>query len=94
MPFFRFRPEHDTRVDDLTDPIEWEDNALSNAIAASSFYLLPKACQTPDHWTSRLANYFWTSCPCCAIYRGMVLGFFFATLLLTILSVSILLAAS
>jgi hypothetical protein len=74
MPFFRFRPEHDTRVDDLTDPIEWEDNALSNAIAASSFYLMPKACQTPDHWTSRLANYFWTSCPCCAIYRGMVIA--------------------
>ena len=39
MPFFRFRPEHDTRVDDLTDPIEWEDNAISNALAATSFSL-------------------------------------------------------
>jgi hypothetical protein len=74
MPFFKFRPEHDTRVDDLTDPIEWEDNPLSNGIAAISFYLFPKWCQKPEHWTTRFMDYFFTSCPCCMFYRGIAVG--------------------
>jgi hypothetical protein len=87
MPFLHFRPEHDTRVDDLTDPIEWEDNAISNALAAASFYLTPGACQTPTHWTSRLTNYLFTSCPCCSFFRGAAFGAVFATLPLTIIIV-------
>jgi len=74
VPFFTFRPEHDTRVDDLTDPIEWEDNPLSNAAAATSYYLFPKACQTPEHPSTRLMDYFFTSCPCCMFYRGMAVA--------------------
>ena len=80
MPFFKFRPEHDTRVDDLTDPIEWEDNPLSNAIAAISFYLFPKACQTPEHFTTRFMDYFYTTCPCCMFYRGLFIGAVIVTL--------------
>ena len=79
-PFFKFRPEHDTRVDDLTDPIEWEDNPLSNAIAASSFYLLPKWCQTPEHFATRFMDYFYTTCPCCMFYRGLLIGAIIATI--------------
>jgi len=90
MPFFRFRPEHDTRVDDLTDPIDWEDNALSNAFAATSFYLFPKACQSPDHPSTRFVDYFFTSCPCCMFYRGFFIGALISTLLLTIISVTVL----
>jgi len=74
MPFLHFRPEHDTRVDDLSDPIEWEDNALSNALAATSFYLLPKFCQSETHWSSRFSNYFYTTCPCCGFYRGLTVA--------------------
>ena len=92
-PFFKFRPEHDTRVDDLTDPIEWEDNALSNAMAATSYYLFPKMCQSPEHWSTRFVDHFFTSCPCCMFYRGLTIGFFIATLPLTIIIV-ILLATS
>ena len=89
MPFFRFRPEHDTRAQDPTDPIEWEDNWLSNSIAASSYYLLPAWCQSEAHFSSRFTAYLWTSCPCCATYRGMViaalpLSFIIVVLLLVI----------
>ena len=74
MPFFRFRPEHDTRVDDLTDPVDWEDNFISNALAATSFYLFPCACQTPTHITTRIVDYFYTTCPCCMFYRGVTVA--------------------
>jgi hypothetical protein len=71
-PFFHFRPENDTRATDGTDPIDWEDNWLSNGLAAASFYLTPKACQTPEHFTSRWTNYLFTTCPCCSYFRGVV----------------------
>ena len=73
MPFFNFRPEHDTRVDDLTDPVDWEDNPISNALAATSFYLLPRWCQSPTHFSTRIVNYFYTTCPCCMFWRAATL---------------------
>ena len=61
-----------------TDPdperVEWEDNAISNTLAWCSDTIFPHFCKTPEHWTSRFANYFWTDCPCCLFLRGVVVG--------------------
>ena len=35
---------------------------------------MPDWCQTEEHWTSRLVNYLFTSCPCCMFYRGFFFG--------------------
>jgi len=85
MPLTTFRPVNDTRVDDATDPIDWEDNAVSNAMAAVSFYVTPKACQTPEHFSSRFANLFYTTCPCCMFYRGLTVAAVPLLALITIL---------
>jgi hypothetical protein len=55
-------------------PVEWEDNWLSNLAAYVSHHFLPRWCQTPEHWTSRLSAYFWTDCPCCLFFRGVTVG--------------------
>ena len=55
-------------------PVEWENNWLSNTFAWASHKLTPTWCQTPEHWTSRIANYLWTDCPCCATFRGITIG--------------------
>lgn len=64
---FKYRPESPEDTD-------WEDNWLSNSLAWASRTLLPKFCGEPEHWASRLANYFWTDCPCCLFYRGFIFG--------------------
>jgi hypothetical protein len=72
---FSFRPpqqediDHDGKVVD-----DWEDNALSNFMAWTSQKFLRNWCQTPEHWTSRVTNYLYTSCPCCMFYRGVALA--------------------
>jgi hypothetical protein len=73
---FRFRPKDQIDVDHddkLVD--DWDDNALSNALAWSSATFMPMWCQTPEHWTSKFANKLFTTCPCCMIFRGLALGF-------------------
>ena len=65
---FRYRPA-DPEIDD------WADNAVSNVMAWLSQRLLPGWCATPEHWTSRLTMMLWTDCPCCLLWRGLVLGF-------------------
>jgi len=78
---FRFRPpeqediDHDGKVVD-----DWEDNALSNFLAWSSQTFLKNWCQTEEHWTSRFANYLYTSCPCCMVFRGLTIGIITSTL--------------
>jgi hypothetical protein len=79
---FRFRPPEQDDVDhDGKTVDDWEDNALSNALAWSSTTFVPMWCQTPEHWTSRLADYLYTSCPCCMIFRGLSLGIIFSSAL-------------
>jgi hypothetical protein len=59
---------------DPDSPVEWEDNGLSNFMAWFSHRFLRSWCQTPQHWTSRLTQYLWTDCPCCLLFRGIVVG--------------------
>jgi len=55
-------------------PVEWENNWLSNTMAAASTKLVPNWCATPEHWTSRFTQILWTDCPCCLALRGVVVG--------------------
>jgi len=75
MTPFRFRPDQQDDVDGDGKTVEdWEDNAVSNFMAWGSSTFLPDWCQTEEHWTSRFANFLYTSCPCCMIWRGMFMG--------------------
>ena len=67
----KFRPEHDPHPG---SPVEWADNWLSNTMAYVSVTLVPNWCRTPDHWTSRAAQYLFTDCPCCMLFRGITVG--------------------
>ena len=72
---FHFRPPQQDDVDgDGKTVDDWEDNPLSNALAWASSSFVPFWCQDEQHWTGRLANYLYTSCPCCMIFRGLALG--------------------
>lgn len=81
----KFRPVNDPRQrhkgdDDPGGPVEWEDNWLSNGFAWASYRITPGWCQTPEHWTSKVANYLFTDCPCCLLFRGLALGLAFGAL--------------
>lgn len=65
---------------DPDGPVEWEDNWLSNNMAWVSHRFLPNWCQTPQHWTSRIAQQLWTDCPCCLLFRGIVIGIVIGTI--------------
>lgn len=71
---FRYRPTSPP-AGDGDEPDEWSDNWLSNLMAWLSQVVTPQWCQTPGHWTARVADYLFTSCPCCLVFRGLVLGF-------------------
>jgi hypothetical protein len=72
---FRYRPtEPDADVDHDGEKPDWEDNALSNVLAWASTTFVPTWCQNDTHWTGRLTKHLWTSCPCCMMFRGLVLG--------------------
>jgi hypothetical protein len=70
-------------------PVEWEDNWLSNALAWASTTFTPKWCQSEDHWTARTAQYLFTDCPCCLLFRGLVLGFLLANLVSVALAIAL-----
>jgi hypothetical protein len=55
------------------DELDWDDNAVSNALAFLSVKMAPNACQ-PDHWTTRLADKLWAACSCCLFMRGAIIG--------------------
>lgn len=83
----RFRPG-DLPEGDPTKPntpVEWEDNALSNTFAYLSYKLVPSWCQTPEHWTSRVTQYLFTDCPCCLLFRGIVVGMMITWILAALL---------
>lgn len=67
----KFRPEDDPHPD---SPVEWADNWLSNLFAWASKRFTPAWCQTPEHWTSRITQYLFTDCPCCLLFRGLLIG--------------------
>ena len=72
----KFRPGDLPQRDpsDQDTPVEWEDNGLSNTLAWASYRLTPSWCQTEDHWTSRVTQTLFTDCPCCLLFRGLVIG--------------------
>ncbi|UPT53276.1 hypothetical protein [Synechococcus phage Ssp-JY38] len=70
---FKYRPDDDQGTE-AEDSVDWEDNWLSNAMAWVAHTVMPRWCSTPGHWTSKFANYLWTDCPCCLIFRGIVIG--------------------
>lgn len=71
---FTYRPEETTEEE---GPEDWENNWLSNGFAWFADHVLPRWCKTPEHWTSRIANYFWTDCPCCLFWRSAITGAIF-----------------
>ena len=78
---FKYRPEDLQREDaadgsdDIKDDLEWEDNPISNFMAyVSQIWPLEPMCNEEEYLSSRIANYFYTSCPCCLFYRGLFTG--------------------
>lgn len=69
--FWKHRP--DPHPIDM-DPDDWENNALSNGLAWASELFIPTWCKTPDHWTSKVSNYFWADCACCLFWRGVAVS--------------------
>jgi len=45
-------------------------------MAWGSTVFTPTWCQSPDDWASRFAAFLWTSCPCCMVFRGIIIGTF------------------
>lgn len=76
---FKYRPEHlvhDPELPEAPDEIEWADNWASNFIAyVSQFWPLEPMCNEEHYLSSRIANYFFTSCPCCLFWRSIILGY-------------------
>ena len=73
---FKYRPGQGGEDPDVED-MEWADNWLSNFMAwASQQWPFEPACNTPEHWTSRIVDYFFTDCPCCLFIRGTIVGAF------------------
>jgi hypothetical protein len=71
----RFRPAPLPEGDpDPDSPVQWADNWLSNLLAWASTTFVPAWCQTPDHWTSKVTAYTFSDCPCCLLFRGIMLG--------------------
>jgi hypothetical protein len=89
---FAYRPSPDADVDHDGNVPDWEDNALSNFLAWASTRFVPTWCQHERHWTSRFALTLFTTCPCCMIFRGIVIGFLVSSALWSL--VLILLLAS
>lgn len=65
---FKYRPPLENHDEDFLD---WDDNALSNALAWASDTFMPTACD-PDHWMNKVADKFWAECSCCLFWRGVV----------------------
>jgi hypothetical protein len=55
-------------------PVEWADNPLSNFLERASRTVTPNWCQTEEHWTARVTQTLFTDCPCCLLFRGLVIG--------------------
>lgn len=72
---FKYQPqEADHENPDEPSPDEWANNWLSNFMAWFSHRFLGPWCSTEGHWTSRVTQFLFTSCPCCLLWRGFTLG--------------------
>lgn len=73
---FRYRPSApDLDVDHDGETVDdWADNPLSNALAWASVNTTPKWCQDETHWSNKIADYLFTTCPCCMMFRGIIIG--------------------
>ena len=71
---FHYRPPAPDLDGDGKTVDEWADNALSNFLAWASVTFTPGWCEQEDHWTTHLMDYLYTTCPCCMLFRGLVLG--------------------
>lgn len=60
---------------------DWSDNPVSNAMAGISEGVIPSWCNKQGHWTIHLADYLWTDCACCLIFRGIAVGGFFGVII-------------
>lgn len=36
--------------------------------------IVPTWCQSETHWTAKLVDFLWVDCPCCLMFRGIVVG--------------------
>lgn len=75
--------------------MDWADNWLSNGMAWAAHRLVHAWCNTPEHWTSKVSDGLFTDCPCCALFRGIVIGLllefaFLLTLILIVYGISLL----
>ena len=63
----------------------WFDDEKGNPVdrfftwGAETF--TPKLCQTEEHWTSRVTAILFTECPCCLMWRSLIVGFIFGIVL-------------
>lgn len=73
-----------------TERTDWEDNPSSNAIAWASATFVPSWCQVEGHWTNRLVDYLFTTCPCCMFFRGAALGILLSTVVWLSLALAVL----
>jgi hypothetical protein len=82
-----FRPGDDPRSDptEQETPVQWADNWLSNSLAWASYRITPKWCQIEEHFTSRVTQYLFTDCPCCLLFRGLLVGLITGILLTLVL---------
>lgn len=62
----KFRPSNPEELD-------WEDNWISNVMAYYS-HDIASMCKEETQYSTRFAMYFFTSCPCCLLYRGIFIG--------------------
>lgn len=85
---FKFRPNE--AFEDEPAPDEWADNWLSNFIAWAALTFVGPWCSTETHWTSRVTNYLFTSCPCCLLFRGLAIGAISGYVLATIVYMTVL----
>ena len=90
---FRYRPSPGADVDHDGEIPDWQDNWLSNAFAWGSTVFTPTWCQSETDWAARVSNYLWTSCPCCMLFRGLILGGILSGVLWAILTLGLVLVA-
>lgn len=78
---FKYRPD-----DNDPDALDWEDNAVSNAMAWVSDSLFPSWCGGEDHFTNRLTAYLWAECSCCLSVRFFAIGAIVGSILTAIVT--------
>jgi hypothetical protein len=58
-------------------------------MAWGSTHVLPHWCQAPNHWSTKLADSLFTTCPCCMLFRGIFITLFSVVLWLALMALVI-----